>query len=137
MTCIVELVYRNLISHLEDGTQHHLRLAVRRIMEQQTVIVAINKRLSALETQIENNSTKVTVVESTTAASVAAVALSTKNLSERVTEDMNSMEKKHKNEMEAIKKSIGQTNTRVGGIDQRVTRLSAVSATDSTRSATN
>lgn len=115
---------RNLLSHLDDSTQHHLRLAMRRIMEQQAVIVAVNKRLIALETQIQNNSTKVTVVEGTTAASVAAVALATRNLSERFDEEIKSIEKKHKSEILALHKALTQTNTQVGGIDQRVTRLS-------------
>ena len=135
--CRVELVYRNLLSHMEDSTQHHLRLAMRRIMEQQMVIVALNKRLSGLETIVQNSTTKVGTVEASTAASVAAVALANKNLAERVDDDMKAMEKKYKNEIQALQKALAQTNTQVGGIDQRVTRMTAASAASAASAATS
>lgn len=116
------------MGHLDSGVNHHLQLSVRRVIEQQAVIVGLNKRLTTLETLVHNSTTKVGVVETTTAASVAAVALSTRNLSERVDEDMQAMEKRHKSEMQAMQKALQQTNTQVGGIDQRVTRLAVASA---------
>ena len=127
-----ELVHRNLVSHLQDGMNHHLRLAVQRIMEQQTVIVAVNKRLTTLETQVANSTTKIGVVQTTTAASVAAVALATKHLSDKVDEDMSTMEKRHKNELQALQKAQTQINAHVTGIDQRVTRMTTVSSSATT-----
>jgi hypothetical protein len=123
-----ELVQRNLSAHLEEGTNHHLHLSAKRILEQQSVILGINKRLNALEAQVDNSATKVGVVQTTTAASVAAVALATKHLSDKVDEDMQTMEKRHKNESLALQKSLTQTNSAVSGLDQRVSRMSAAAA---------
>lgn len=124
----VELVYRNLLTHMDDSTQHHLRLTMRRIIEQQAVIVALNKRLSGLETIVQNSTTKVGTVEASTAASVAAVALATRNLADRVDGDMKSMEKKYKAEIQALQQALAQTNMQVSGVDQRVVRITAATA---------
>lgn len=121
-----ELVFRNLISHLDEGTQYHLRLAVRRLNEQKGVIVSMHKRIAALESSVESNSSKIGSVQATTAASVAAVALTAKNLSERMDDNVNSIEKKHKNEIHALQKSIAQLSSQISDIDQRVTRMASL-----------
>jgi hypothetical protein len=123
-------VFRNLLSHLEEGTQHHLRLAVRRIMEQQTVIIAVNKRLHALEAAVENSTTKVATVESTAVASAAAVVATEKHLRSQIEESTKTVEKKLTKEVQDLQGIVNRLNGTVAGIDQRVTRLSTLQASD-------
>ncbi len=124
----IALVCRELLPHLETATQHHLRLAVRRILEQQTVIISQSKRLSNLEAIIENTGTKVATMETTSAATIAALVLSEKNNRKEVDDSLKNLEKKMYKEIQGVDGSVNRLQSQLNGVDQRLTRLSQVSA---------
>lgn len=90
--------FRSLDDHLSDYMQSHLLLSLRRLEEQQTVIINMNRRLQYQETHLEDVEKHYVATTTGLAASIAAVELSEKKDIKSVRDDIDKVASKAQKE---------------------------------------
>ena len=120
--CESDIVFRNLLAHIEDGTQHHLRLCVRRILEQQTVIVALSKRVQVLEAGAGMYNAQLANVEMSSKANIVAIAAAERQIKAQLEETNKATEKKLQRDIQDLQTVISRLNGNFATLDQRVSQ---------------
>lgn len=99
------LVFKTLEEHLVTHTQYHLQLSVLRLEEQQSVIIQLHKRMTALEDSHMKHATEIAATTATVSTSLAAIeALRTKHTSTAST---------HSSALDALKRKVDATASTV------------------------
>jgi hypothetical protein len=119
----LDLVVRTLPKHLADSMQDHLNLSLQRIMEQQAVIINLNKRVMALESSIDSQTHRIEVHEAATAASIATMVASEKTHRSTYMDNFHGLEKKFSGHVSDINNNVSRIANQVNGLEQRVAVL--------------
>lgn len=92
--CVIDLVYKELSSHMESCTHSHMLLILERVREQQEVIVGMNKSMKTMEEVQERSTAALASVQATMATTVAAVEISEKRAMKQMNERISALESK-------------------------------------------
>jgi len=92
---ITELTHRDLPHHLDTCMQSHIMLLLTRVVEHQQVIKSTNKKVIALETQSNTNTTLLATLQAGLAANVIAIEKHEKHTLKTLRDEMHALEKKH------------------------------------------
>lgn len=119
-----DLVVRTLPKHLAEHVQDHLDLSMKRIMEQQTVIISLNKRITTLENSVDSQTRRMEAYETATSASIAAMVVAEKAQRVAYMDNFHGIEKKFNGNVGEINNNMSRIANQVNGLEQRVAVLS-------------
>jgi hypothetical protein len=93
-------------------------------MEQQAVIINLNKRVMSLESSIDSQTHLIEVHEAATAASIATMVASEKAHRATYMENFHGLEKKFSGAVSELNNGVSRIANQVNGLEQRVAVLS-------------
>lgn len=111
-----ELTHRALPEHLETCAQSHMLLLLRRVTEQQGVIVANRQKLNALENTVTAHTANLAALDTAVAAAVAGVDHVERRVLKTLRDEMATATKKHSKDISSLQSELNSLKNSVSRV---------------------
>jgi hypothetical protein len=131
--CHAEITYAGLKKHLMEDIDQHMSLAMTRIMEQQQVIISLNKRVTALEGITFRQSNQLNTTISTAKEALASVAIAEAHITQSTQHSTDVMKKvdtklgkdihKVESEVHTLQTELHHVESDIKGLSQHMNQM--------------